>query len=844
MSDEALKKKKLINCKLDKGLLAAWGIPAGIMLILFVACGIFPFGDRSFLYMDMYHQYMPFFSEFMEKVKAGENLYYSWNVGVGSNFLALYVYYLASPLHWLAFLFPQAHLLEFMSYLVIVKIGLCGMAFCYYLRKHFNTRSVTTIPFSVFYALSGFIAAYNWNIMWLDCIWLFPLILWGVERLVQDGKPIMYCMTLALSILTNYYISIMICIFLVLYFVTLLLRNDRFLKPVWQFGVYSLLAGGLAAVLLVPEVCAILATDFGAMEFPEKMESYFSILDELARHQLGVSNERGLDHWPNIYCGVAVFLLVPLFAVNDRISAKRRFSMLGLAGILLISFSTNVLDFIWHGLNYPDSLPARQSFIYIFLILVMCYEAFLHIRELEKKTIVNSFLAAIIFLLFCEKFVEHEDFATGIEVLTIIFLAIYGTLLYYYHHHNEKEWQIVLGMVAFLVTGIEAGVNMENTSLGTVSRTEYLEDIEDYQALYQYADEHTDGFLRMEKFMRTTKNDGTLAGYPTASLFSSTMNSKVADFYEKLGMRHSKVYYCFDGATGLTSALLNIQYMFGETANALQNEANVKTDRLYTSVAESGELTLYECNYTLPFGYVIPSDYELPEMENTEPLKLQNEIVKSLGVEGNLFTKLDTGRKEEGVTLEVKENAYYYAVLDSGGTTEIEGTGDYGTKKFKDLKKGCVMYVGYLKNGQLVEFVNSDEEDDTPGFNLTVYRMNLEVLQEVIQKLSEQHMEYVSYDDTHIEGYITMQEAGQVVLTVPYETGWSVCVNGAKMETGLFGDCFMTVPLEKGQYQITMDYDPTGRSEGVLLSLVSLALFVALVVLERWKQQETGEEII
>ena len=88
MSEEALKEKKLINCKFDKGLLFAWGIPAGIMLILFVACGIYPFGDRSFLYMDMYHQYMPFFSEFMEKVKAGENLYYSWNLGVGSNFLA------------------------------------------------------------------------------------------------------------------------------------------------------------------------------------------------------------------------------------------------------------------------------------------------------------------------------------------------------------------------------------------------------------------------------------------------------------------------------------------------------------------------------------------------------------------------------------------------------------------------------------------------------------------------------------------------------------------------------------------------------------------------------------
>ncbi|MBO5346988.1 MAG: YfhO family protein, partial [Lachnospiraceae bacterium] len=212
-------------------LFAAWAIPSGIMLLLFIINSIYPFGDRSFLYSDMYHQYMPFFTEFMEKVKAGEPLYYSWNVGIGSNFLALYVYYLASPLHWLAFLLPQSLLIEFMSYLVILKVGLCGLTFCMYLRKHFQTESVTTVLFAVFYALSGYMAAYNWNIMWLDCVILFPLIIWGLERLVKEGKPVLYCVTLALSILTNFYISIMICIFLVLYFITLLFTEERFLKP-------------------------------------------------------------------------------------------------------------------------------------------------------------------------------------------------------------------------------------------------------------------------------------------------------------------------------------------------------------------------------------------------------------------------------------------------------------------------------------------------------------------------------------------------------------------------------------------------------------------------------------
>ena len=66
-------------------------IPVTVMLILFVIRGIYPFGDRSFLFGDMYHQYMPFFSELLHKVRGGETLNFSFHVGIGSNFFALFV---------------------------------------------------------------------------------------------------------------------------------------------------------------------------------------------------------------------------------------------------------------------------------------------------------------------------------------------------------------------------------------------------------------------------------------------------------------------------------------------------------------------------------------------------------------------------------------------------------------------------------------------------------------------------------------------------------------------------------------------------------------------------------
>lgn len=77
--------------------LFAFGLPVMISLLICIRNGVYPFGENCILHIDMYHQYEPFFTEFMDKLKKGEELLYSFRLGIGSDFLALFAYYLASP---------------------------------------------------------------------------------------------------------------------------------------------------------------------------------------------------------------------------------------------------------------------------------------------------------------------------------------------------------------------------------------------------------------------------------------------------------------------------------------------------------------------------------------------------------------------------------------------------------------------------------------------------------------------------------------------------------------------------------------------------------------------------
>ena len=810
----------------------AFLIPVLIMIFLFIIQGIYPFGGRSFLVSDMYHQYMPFFSEFMRKVQEGESLGFSYNVGIGSNFLALFVYYLASPSHLLAFLFPAEHLMEFMTYLAVIKIGLCGLTAYIYLQKHYEDAgeesggayAIMALLCSSFYALSGYMMAYNWNIMWLDCVLLLPMLVLGLERLMRQNRPWLYYIMLSLCIFTNYYISIMVCIFLVLYFLFLFFTEKVNWKSVGQFVLFSILAGGTAAVLLVPEVCAILQTDFGDINFPEKLESYFSVLDILARHCMCISTERGLDHWPNIYCGCGVFVLLPLYVTNQKVPVRRRFGMVALACFLLVGFSTNMLNFIWHGLNWPDSLPARQSFIYVFLVLVICYEALRYIKDTEPRQIIHGVLAGTLFLLFCEKFVEHEDFEPGVILLSLFFAVLYGVLVYLYRTGVQEWKRYAVGVVALALTIVELAANTVNTTVGSTIRANYLDPIKDYKALYQVTQELEEGFYRTEKFSRKTKNDGTLAGFPTASVFSSTLNSYVMDMYKQMGMHYSKVYYGYDGATALTAAMLNVKYMFGEKDDY--------GNSLYTLLEKSGDVYLYEYEKCLPFGYVAPSGWDIAEGTASDGLRLQNRLVQELGVGGQLFAQVKKETKKSTIQFVAEDKGVYYGLVTSSGTKKISAEGDsMDGHTYIDLKVDRIIYLGELEAGEYITLKNGDDKDTTPEISVEFFKMNESVLDEALAVLSKYHMENVVYDSDHLTGTLHLGEPGKLIMSLPREEGYRLLLNGQETQWTTFGGALLAVELEAGDYEIELIYHPAGATEGLIVSILCIVIALILALL-------------
>ena len=804
--------------------LISFFVPVLIMIGIFVQRQIFPFGESSFLRTDMYHQYAPFMNEFMDKLKNGGSLSYSWNVGMGSNFVALYAYYLASPFNWLAILMPQSLMIEFLTYMIVLKIGLCGLTFCWYLSRHFKTRDLGMSFFAVFYALSAYMAAYSWNVMWLDCLVLAPVILLGLERLVKEGKCLLYCLSLALSILTNYYISIMICIFLVLYFIALLAMEPEHkgsLKKILNFGVYSLLAGGLAAVLLIPVLLALGMTASGDINMPKTLTSYFSVLEMAARHFINVETETGLDHWPNIYCGVGVLMLLPLYMMNKNISRREKAVKGVLLLVMLLGFSLNIPNFIWHGFHYPNSLPARQSFLYIILLLAMCYEAYKNIRANTGAQLAGSFWGAALFIFLCEAIIVEEDFSFQTYYLTLLFVGLYALLLYY--HKNRKAWGPTLAILAVTVISIEASVNTAVTSVSTVSRTAYLENQPSYRALAKAVEEEDSSLFRIEKDTRKTKNDAALAGYRSASLFSSTANAHLSDLYKALGLEGNTNAYSFTGATPLASALLGVKYTM--SSKTLDSD-------LYTAHSTDGNITLYENRYYLPIGFMLPQSVsEYWEPDSLNPVENQNSLSAALGT-GAVLSAVQGGSASIGqFTLTVPRTGFVYVHVTNTSIQDVDASlSGASTLSFSNVNRGYLLDLGKCQAGTMIT-LTTDQTDE--HFTATAYMLDTEVLGECVDILGREPLTVDHFTDTTVTGRVTAQSDGLLYTSIPYEEGWSVKVDGEPVQAEAFAGTMLAIPVTAGSHSIELSYSPAGLGTGVLISLASLLILILLTAAKR-----------
>lgn len=805
-------------------------IPALIVLAGFIVIKVWPFGDGTVLIIDSLHQYLPFYTDLHEKLTQGDSLFYSFSGGLGYNFWATWAYYMASPLNLLIALVPTANVGDFMDLMILLKIGACGGIFSWYLHRRRPDAPGLPLVFGTMYALGNFLIGYYFNLMWLDSMAVTPLILYGIEQLVHGKRGRIYGLSLFYAIWCNYYIGFMLCIFSCLYLLVCLVQEQgmtvgKLLRRCLTFGVYSLLAGGMAGVVLLPAYRALSASEsMLSNTFPRQLRFYtdfFAMFRAhfISEHPINISDSQvGF----NAYCGCAALILIWCYALDQKISLRRKLPHLLLTALLFMSVTVNILNYIWHGFHTQNGLPNRFAFLYVLMLLLLCFDVFPDLPSMAawKLCLSGAVPLGLSCYLVLSGRADMDTYGNWVY-LTPALLAFYLLLILVIRARRACPAlpAFMLGSLMFseaALHGIYGIMYNEN-----VTRSIYLKDQASYRSLMKQQGD-TD-FFRAEIDSQRMRNVGMFAGARSMVLFNSTMQEAVTAFCDALGIEARTNKNGYNGVTRLMNDVFGIRYVLS---------SNGKAESLYQFPKIGGDdnLQLYKNENALSVGFL--ADEWILDWETLpgDPIGTQNDFAYlAAGVE-NLYVLDRVIEAEDGTEYGVKvpdQKQVYLYVPDRIEefrlqTPEYSRTYSTYTDHLYTVNAEGASNLGYftceLKSTQTAERVS-------------VYTCPDERYQKVRDHLAKSQLKQVRATGSSLSGTIDADRDGVLVLTIPYDKGWSVKVDGKAARAVEIGGALTGLELTEGRHQISMNYTPAGFAGGLWLTGICTGVFILLQLL-------------
>lgn len=830
--------------------LLAFLIPSILMTLIYVTAGIYPFGDNSLLTVDLANQYIAFFNALKDILDGTINMFYSFSKTLGGNMYGLITYYLSSPLNLLLVFFDKYSIPEFIFFINIMKIGLSGLTSYHYFRKTFQNKESTSLVFSIVYALMAYNIVYSQNIMWLDGVYLLPIIFLGIDKLIEKEKPILFCLSLALSIFSNYYIGYMSCIASLVYFLyKLYLYNQYHLswkdnkKDIFYFFKYAFLAVGMTMFILLPSIFSLIVGKTGSSFSSMVPRQDFAALDLLSRFFIGTFKKSDLlGIYPQVFVSLIMIILNIVYFFNKQIEQKEKKGTFILLMFFVATFTIDIFNIIWHTFSHPVGFPFRNAFIFDFIFLIIAYTSYMKINGVAKTTFSKMIPWTILVVIVMDKWMFAANMYYKVLGSGLV-LVIY--LLYFYCSKERK-----IGMSIALLMVLEMMINGMITvyNMDYQLREKYDNFLTSYGTVIDNIKESDNSFYRIEKEYSYTTNDPMLLNYNGISHFSSTFegqNNKLLGEY--LGIFNRFYVTNYLGSTPVTNSLFSIKYVL------LNHKVNY-----YDLVDTYDDIYIYENRYYLPLGFMVNSNLKDLQLESLEPIENQNEILKVMS--GNtkdvfernivsdivmynvkqddkneeLYKKVDSAL--DGYityTLTMKKSGQLYYYMASGDEKKVEILCNKERVIDTNSENGYrynVIDLGYFKKGETVELEVLLLEDSIKFKDAMFYTLNEKNLDMVVSTLSKNDSLIIEENaGDYIRATINVTDDNQLLYTsIPLDEGFTIYVDGKEVEEIAIFDTLIGLDLEKGKHIIELKYTPRGLKAGSLVSILSIILLIVL----------------
>lgn len=665
-------------------------IPALIIIAALAGLGVTPFGDKSLVISDGNLLYINYLGYVGRAVQGQEGLLFSFTKGLGSNMMGSWGWFLLNPYFAL---FAFADITNYMkAYTLVSALNFCTCGLTMYiLLKDVYGHKVSNLIFSTAYAMNGFLVANVFQMNFFAVVPVLPIMVMGLRRVLKDENPIIFIVSIAYSLLMNFYFGFMLCVASLLIFLVFFIADRRQIvhkkSVVLKYVISFILSGALSSVVWLPALLSLRGGRLDqsiahAITFKENMP----FLDMFAKLFTGANSTAELSNGlPNIFVGILPVFLVILFFMNKKISGRRKVAAAALLIIYLVSFYVGVFNIVMHGGTVTNWFNYRDSFVFCFIMLMIAAEEWQHITDEPGE---NLKKAAVI-LIVCTMIVLSKsfEFLTGGLVLLDFAVLALMYLAYWVHKKDPiKNPKRILATVCLLLTCanlyLNYTVSTKNIMEWTNKESEYQEVTMPVGALAEAVKNYDDGFYRMEigeQRSGTAGNDPMLYGYYGVGHGGSDDRNFIRTALSELGVhRYDMRNYYGRGIPAATDSLLGLKYLISKD--------DLVEEKGYERLIDLGEWGLYENHHALPIGMLVDggiADEEI-DLENVfdnlnrtwssisgSEDKIFNEETNIVFSSHNTIDPMELSQSEaQGIVSSREDSASAQAIAERGGDEE------------------------------------------------------------------------------------------------------------------------------------------------------------------------------
>ena len=820
---ERLDKKDKINL--------FWIIAIYLGIALIITHGEFVFGSK----IDWGFQHFAFPEYFRMLFYNTGDLFpdFAFNIGGGQNIFYFAYYGLLSPIILVSYLFPFIPMSFYIPFIMLV-IGVISIYLFYKWIKGFDFDRKLIFILTLMFAMAGPLLFHcHRHVMFVSYMSFLLLGLIGVRRYFADNKKGLMIISVFLMIMTSYYYSVGGILCLTLYGIyEYLKKNDKFvLKDFalkgFKFALFIITGVLMAGVLLLPVIYALMngrGESFGGV----------SLLEALTP---------GINLNFLLYKSYSVGLLgITFIAIIYLIFKKKEKRFLGICLSLMIIFP--IFVYVLNGALYLDG-KALIPFLPLYVLATGFFLKDVLDRKADFKLI---FLIIIVSL----TLVYLTD--NSLKLYFTIECALILILLLLYKKYNKSL--LILLPIALASVGVCLGVNL-NDSLISVADfekqndsaiTEIMEDIShEDKGVYRTAINLKASNEIVNKIYHINQN--------IITLYSSTYNTLYSDFFYDFNNNRASRNMFITSETGnsLFESYMGVKYLITDDKAPLG----------YKVWKKYGDYTVYVNENTLPLGYVTDrvmsyDDYNKLEFPD-DSLALIGNVVLEGDYQYNSLAKkipLDLFKgKKKNLKIEEYKDGYKVTVKGDSGTIKLDlndTDGQIHLLRFtvenpqKCSDGDTTITVNGIKNKLTCrswKYFNSNYTFDyTLDGNLEIefskgvhyikkaelYSINYNDFVNSYSDVSP--FENVKVNGDMISGTVNAKNDGYFNLSIPYDKGFKVKVDGEEVNYEKVNRAFIGFKIDKGEHEVEIEFEAPNALLGKVVSLFGIGIFTLIMM--------------